>query len=107
MSADEKGAPATTAPPQESPGRGERAKRQGRSAGLYAGALLAVVLVGILVAWVVANRGRVEVDWLVGSTDAALALVIFVAAALGWVLGIATAVLIRRRASRPGSRHPG
>lgn len=98
---------ATDPSPQERPEGTGRLKRQGRSAGLYGGALLAVVLVGVLVAWVVANRGRVEVDWLVGSTDAALALVIFVAAALGWVLGIATAVLIRRRASRPGDRRPG
>jgi uncharacterized integral membrane protein len=54
----------------------------------------------------VANRATVQVDWLVGSTDAALALVIFVPAALGWILGIATAVLIRRRASRPGDDLP-
>jgi uncharacterized integral membrane protein len=67
---------------------------------LYIGAIVAVVLVGLLVAWVVANRGSVEVDWLVGSTDAALALVIFVAAALGWLLGLVTAAAIRRRTSR-------
>lgn len=109
MSADDEGATsgAATAPRRESPGRAERAKRQGRSAGLYAGALLAVALVGILVAWVVANRGQVEVDWLVASTDAALALVIFVAAALGWLIGIATAVLIRRRVSHSGGDRPG
>jgi uncharacterized integral membrane protein len=49
----------------------------------------------------VANRDSVEVNWLVGSTDAALALVIFVAAALGWALGIATSYVIRRRTRRP------
>jgi uncharacterized integral membrane protein len=53
-----------------------------------------------------ANREQVRVDWLVGSTDAALALVIFVAAALGWVLGIATAAVTRHRASHAGDR-PG
>ncbi len=105
----ETGPRATAASDRESnaPERSERVKRQGRSAALYGGAVLAVVLVGILIAWVVANRGRVEVDWLVGSTDAALALVIFVAAALGWLLGIATALLIRRRASRSGDHLPG
>ena len=67
---------------------------------LYGGAVVAVVLVGLLVAWVVANRESVEVDWLFASTDAALALVIFVAAALGWLLGIVTASAIRRRIGR-------
>ena len=67
-----------------------------------------MVLIGVLIAWVVANRGSVQVDWLLGTTDAALALVIFIAAALGWILGIATAVIIRRRVSnRSGGTGPG
>jgi uncharacterized integral membrane protein len=67
---------------------------------LYVGAIVGVVLIGLLVAWVVANRESVEVDWLVASTDAALALVIFVAAALGWLIGLATATAIRHRLRR-------
>lgn len=59
-----------------------------------------MVLLGLLIAWVAANRDRVEVNWLFGSTDAALALVIFIAAALGWLLGLATAFVIRRRTRR-------
>ncbi|WP_217912666.1 LapA family protein [Miltoncostaea marina] len=78
-------------------GRLDRARRGGRTAELYAAAILGLVIVGLLIAWVVANREQVRVDWLVGSTQAALALVIFVAAALGWLLGIATSFAIRRR----------
>ena len=67
---------------------------------LYVGAVVGVVLIGVLVAWVVANRDSVEVDWLIASTDAALALVIFVAAALGWLIGLVTSTAIRRRLRR-------
>jgi uncharacterized integral membrane protein len=75
----------------------ERARRHGRRARLYAWSAAAVALAGLLVAWVAANRDTVQVEWLVGSTDAALAVVIFVAAALGWVLGVITSIVIRRR----------
>ena len=93
--------PERAAPPPESPR--ERARRHGRRYLLYAWAALAVALVGLIIAWVAANTETVAVDWLVGSTDAALALVIFVAAALGWLLGMVTTVVIRRRtrARRP------
>jgi uncharacterized integral membrane protein len=91
-------------PPREGAGAEtpeERTRRHARRARIYGWTILAVVLVGLIVAWVVANRDSVEVNWLVGSTDAALALVIFVAAALGWALGIATSYVIRRRTRRP------
>lgn len=54
----------------------------------------------LVVVWIVRNRRTVRVDWLFGSTDAALALVILVAAALGWALGLATAAIWRRRRAR-------
>lgn len=80
--------------------RTDAARRHAHRARLYLWTILAVVLLGLLIAWVVANRDSVEVNWLLGSTDAALALVIFVAAALGWLLGLASAVVIRRRTRR-------
>jgi uncharacterized integral membrane protein len=85
-------------PPEET--RGERTRRHAHRARLYAWSAAAVVLLGLIVAWVAANRDTVQVEWLVGSTDAALALVIFVAAALGWVLGLITSIVIRRRTRR-------
>ena len=88
-----------TPPDPQRSGAATAAERAGQ-ARLYTGAVVVVVLVGLLVAWVVANRDSVEVDWLVASTDAALALVIFVAAALGWVIGLVTATAIRHRIRR-------
>lgn len=99
-----------TTPPAEAPpeSRRARARRHERRARLYAWAIAAVVILVLLVAWVAANRDEVAVEWLVGSTSAPLALVIFVAAALGWALGIATAVVIRRRTRRPpDAKGPG
>ncbi len=102
--------PAETTPEAGRPGpppetSRQRARRHGRRYLLYAWAALAVAIVGLIIAWVAANTETVAVDWLVGSTDAALALVIFVAAALGWLLGLVTAVVIRRRTRPP--RKPG
>ena len=98
MEAERHPGPGADGPDDES--RRERARRHGRRARLYAWAAAAVALTGLLIAWVAANRDTVQVEWLVGSTDAALALVIFVAAALGWVLGVITSIVIRRRTRR-------
>lgn len=69
----------------------------GRSAGTYLALILAVVAIGFLVSWVARNRETVSVDWLFGTTNAPLAVAIFVAAALGWVAGMATVPLVRWR----------
>ncbi len=66
----------------------------------YVPLILGVVALGFVIAWVTRNRQTVRVDWLFGSTDAALALVIFVAAALGWAVGLGTAAVVRRRRNR-------
>jgi uncharacterized integral membrane protein len=58
------------------------------------------VLLAILVALVAANTDEVKLDWVIGSGEAALAWIVLVAAVLGWVLGIATGVIIRRRTRR-------
>jgi len=91
--------------PDEEPRR-DRVRRHGRRARLYAWSAAAIALTGLLIAWVAANRDTVSVEWLVGSTDAALALVIFVAAALGWVLGVITSIVIRRRTRRRRGEEP-
>ena len=58
----------------------------------------ALILLGLPVAWVAANRQQVEGDSRFDSTTASLALIIFVAAAAGWILGIVTPFAIRYRA---------
>jgi len=42
----------------------------------------------------------VKLGWVVGSTSASLIWIILAAAVLGWILGIATSVLVRHRVRR-------
>jgi uncharacterized integral membrane protein len=60
----------------------------------------AVVLTALVVAWVLRNGESVRVDWLFGATEAPLALVIIIAAVLGWVAGALITALVRRRRAR-------
>jgi uncharacterized integral membrane protein len=61
------------------------------------------VLVGlfvVLVALIAANTRAVRLDWVFGSTHASLVWIILAAAVLGWLLGIATSVIMRHRTRR-------
>lgn len=84
--------------------RRETLHRKARRARLYAWIVIALVLLGVLIALVAANARQVRLDWVVGSGDASLVWIIFVASAIGWLLGLATSVIFRRRtrASRGG-----
>ena len=63
---------------------------------------IAAVAVGVLlIAFGLSNRNDVPIDWLVGTTDTPLIVVIVVSAALGAILG---AVAVRGRSKRAGSR---
>lgn len=64
---------------------------------LYLWAALAFVFAFLLVLLTLANRDETEIDWVVGSATAPIALIVLGAAAIGWVLGIATAALFARR----------
>jgi uncharacterized integral membrane protein len=85
-------------------GRGERLRDTGRGARRWGLLLLGLAALGLLIAWVAANTQDVQVDWLFGSTEGSLALIIFVAAAVGWVLGLVTAAATSLRRRRRG-RH--
>jgi uncharacterized integral membrane protein len=87
--------PASTAEP-----RGERLRRRGRRAGLYTWAVALLALLVVLVALVVANTREVEVSWVFGSTEQSLVWIILAAAIVGWLAGIVTSVLFRRRTRR-------
>lgn len=80
-------APAQHVPPQES--------HRGRTFEL----IVAAVLLAAVVAIVLSNRQTVSVSWVFGSTDQALIWVLVVTAVLGWLLGIVTSYLVRRRRS--------
>src|SRR6187549_2440774 len=81
-------------------GRRQRARRHGKRAGLYAWACVLVALLVILIALIAANTGAVKLDWVVGSTHASLVWIILASAVLGWLLGIVTGMVVRRRTRR-------
>jgi uncharacterized integral membrane protein len=80
--------------------RGARARRHGKRARLYAWSVVGVVALVVLIALVAANVRSVKVDWVFGSARASLVWVVLAAAVLGWVLGIATAIVFRFRTRR-------
>lgn len=91
--------PATTQGGVE--GRRERGLRHTRRGALYAAVLAALLVTIYLILLIVRNTESVRVDYVFGSARAALLWIVIVSAIAGWVLGIATSVLIRRRTRRP------
>jgi Uncharacterized integral membrane protein len=80
--------------------RGERLRRGTRRANLYTWAFVLLGLLVVLIALVIANTREVEVSWVLGSTRQSLVWIIVAAAIVGWLAGIATSVLFRRRTRR-------
>jgi uncharacterized integral membrane protein len=98
---DERDADAQLAQPAEvGERRGERLRRRARHARLWTSAILLVVAVVLLVAFIVANTKHVRVNWVFGHSEAALVWVILVAALLGWLAGVGTALSFRLRTRR-------
>ena len=63
---------------------------------------IAALAVGVLlIAFGLSNRNDVPIDWLIGTTDTPLIIVIVVSALLGAILGGAA---VRGRSKRAGSR---
>ena len=85
--------------PREEP-RGERLRRRAHHTGLYAWAAAVVLLLIVVVALAVANTRHVKVSWVVGSTRQSLVWIILASVILGWLLGIATSVILRFRTRR-------
>jgi uncharacterized integral membrane protein len=81
---------------QQEPRR-QRAGRYARRTGLYAWATLFVVVLIAIVVLVVQNSSRVKVGWIFGHSHISLDFLVLFAAILGWILGIATSILFRRR----------
>ena len=81
--------------------RKQRALRYGHRARLYTGSFALVALLAVLVILITKNTGAVKLDWAVGSTHASLVWIILAAAVLGWLLGLATAVVFHHRTRRP------
>jgi uncharacterized integral membrane protein len=88
-----------SAPAPES--RAERFIRHGRRVRLYMWAVVFLSLLAVLVVLISANTRRVKLDWAIGSKYASLVWIILAAAVIGWLLGVTTAVVFRRRTRQP------
>ncbi|QEC47931.1 hypothetical protein FSW04_10350 [Baekduia soli] len=78
--------------------RGDRLRGKAHRGRVYSSALTIGVLAGILIALAASNTRHVRVSWVVGSSSVSLVWLVVGAAAIGWLLGIATMVTLRRRA---------
>jgi uncharacterized integral membrane protein len=88
------------AEPAPAEGRAHRFARHGRGARASAWVALLVATLVVLVALVVDNTRSVKLSWVFGSGHASLIWIILVAAIVGWLAGIATSILLRRRTRR-------
>jgi uncharacterized integral membrane protein len=92
-------------PEQETPAyvaesRLQRGVRYSHRTGLYLSLAIALATIVFLILLIARNTRHVKLDYVFGSTRAGLVWLVIISAITGWVLGIVTAFLIRRR-TRP------
>jgi uncharacterized integral membrane protein len=78
-----------------------RGMRYGHRGGLYLSLVVAIAAVIYLILLIARNTRHVKLDYVFGSAQARLIWLIVISSITGWVLGITTAFLIRRRTRRP------
>jgi uncharacterized integral membrane protein len=75
----------------------QRGLRYGHNARLY-GSLVIAILAGVFLILLIARNTRhVKVDYVFGSGQARLVWLVVISAITGWVLGLVTSFLLRRR----------
>jgi uncharacterized integral membrane protein len=84
-------------PRYEDESRRNRAMRYGHRGGLYATLVIGIIAGVLLILLIARNTRQVKLDYVFGDTRAALIWLVIISAITGWVLGIVTAFLIRRR----------
>jgi uncharacterized integral membrane protein len=77
--------------------RMRRSLRYGHRGGLYAALILGILAVVLLILLIARNTRQVKVDYVFGHAQTALIWLVVISAIVGWVLGIVTAYLVRRR----------
>ena len=100
MSEPEREAP-RPGPEPESESRFRRGIRYTHRTGLYASLVVAIAAIVFLILLIAGNTRRVKLDYVFGSTQTRLIWLVIISAITGWVLGIVTAFLIRRRTRWP------
>jgi uncharacterized integral membrane protein len=94
----------TEAPSLETETRLRRGVRYSQRTGLYISLVVAIATIVFLILLIAQNTRRVKVDYVIGNTQARLVWLVIISAITGWVLGIVTAFLIRRRTRWRGAR---
>jgi uncharacterized integral membrane protein len=92
-------------PEKETPGleaesRLRRGVRYSHRTGLYVSLVVAIATIVFLILLIAQNTRRVKIDYVFSSTQTRLIWLVIISAITGWVLGIVTAFLIRRRTRR-------
>jgi uncharacterized integral membrane protein len=77
--------------------RFERGLRYGQRARLYLLLAIAIAAVAFLTLLIAKNSHQVEVDYVFDTAYTHLIWLVLISAIVGWVLGIVTAFLVRRR----------
>ena len=90
------------APAEET--RFRRGLRYTHRTSLYAALVALIVTIVYLILLIARNTRQVKVDYVFGDAKARVVWLIVVSALAGWVLGIATAFLLRRRTRAPRPR---
>ena len=81
----------------EAESRLHRGLRYSHRTGLYVALAIAIATLVYLILLIARNTRQVKLDYVAGSTKAGLVWLIIISAITGWVLGIVTAFLVRRR----------
>ena len=81
----------------ESESRLHRGIRYSHRTGLYVALAIAIATLVFLILLIARNTRHVKLDYVFGSAQAGLVWLIIISAITGWVLGIVTAFLVRRR----------
>jgi len=77
--------------------RWQRGVRYGHRGRLYATLAVGIAAVVLLILLIARNTRQVKVDYVIGHSETALIWLVVISAIVGWVLGIVTAYLVRRR----------
>ena len=77
--------------------RWQRGVRYGHRGRLYATLVVGILAVVLLILLIARNTRQVKVDYVFGHSQTALIWLVVLSAIAGWVLGIVTAYLVRRR----------
>jgi uncharacterized integral membrane protein len=75
----------------------QRGLRYGHRTGLYTTLVLGIVAIVLLILLIARNTRQVRLDYVFGHTKAGLIWLVVISAITGWVLGLVTGFLVRRR----------